>query len=153
MSEYIVNRLGTKYTMQVVPAYGGLFLSGETVYAVVRRHSDGAMFNFKIYNTNPSDSNVWALPGAFPVDLTELQGQLTEFKIGATSLAYMRDWTFPENDATDNVDPILFTIWYVSPGTLGLIGVETVAFIPRSLSFNAYYATPMDQANISVLPG
>ena len=148
MNGYIAHRFGLSYTMQVVPVYGGIFISGEQIYSLVRRHEDGAMFNFKVFDTNPTSLSVWAAPGSLPADLTELQGILTEFKIGTTSFAYVRDWTFPGNVDTENAEPKIFTIWYYSPGTLGHIGVETVAFIPRSMTFNTYYAAPLDRAQI-----
>ena len=152
----IFHRLGQPYLLQCVPIYGGQFMTGKQVYAYIRRNSDQAIFNFYAYTNDPSGT-VWVggttgqpLPG----DLTQLRGLLTEFSIGTDiHLAYSREWNFPENKDADDAIPKIYTVWYYSPGSLGIIGVEEVVFMPKTLSFNAYYASPVSEGQFTARQG
>ena len=142
-------RYGLKFVMRVTVANAGVFLEGHQVYAYVERSADGAFFNFNLYATDPGSADVWALPGSFPADLTELRGELDLSKIGALPLYYRREWTFPSN--VEQAGLQVFHVTYWSP-TLGHIAAEEVVFHPASLSFNVYQAEPFAQGAIRVTP-
>ena len=142
-------RYGLKFIMRVAVMNAGTFLDGHQVYAYVERNADGAFFNFYAYAADPGSSDVWALPGAFPADLTELRGELELLKIGALPLYYRREWTFPNNVEQAVVQ--VFHVTYWSP-TLGHIAAEEVVFHPASMSFNVYQAEPFAQGAIRVTP-
>lgn len=142
-------RYGQTFVMRVTVANAGAFLDGHQVYAYVERSSDGAFFNFSVFLNDPGSSDVWALPGSFPVDLTELRGELTVFKIGALPLYYRREWTFPNNVEQAAVQ--VFHVVYWSP-TLGHIAAEEVVFHPATMSFNIYQAEPFAQGTVRVTP-
>lgn len=143
-------RYGQRFVMRVTVTNAGAFLEGHQVYAYVERSSDGAFFNFEVYDHDPSSTDVWALPGSFPSDLTELRGELTLFKIGALPLYYRREWTFPNNVEQAAVQTFQITYW--SP-TLGFIGAEELIFHPATMSFNVYEAEPLAQGSVRVIPG
>ena len=97
--------------MRVTVANAGLFLQGHQVYAYVERSSDGAFFNFHVYESDTGSADVWALPSAFPVNLDELRGELTIFKIGSLPLYYRREWTFPNNIEQSAIQDFQITYW------------------------------------------
>lgn len=149
-------RLGQTYLLQCCPIYGGQFMSGKQIYAYILRNSDQALFNFTSYINDPTGT-VWVggtTGQSLPSDLTQLRGLLTEIKIGIDiSLSYQRQWNFPENKDADDAIPKIYTIWYYSPGSLGIVGTEEVVFIPKTLSFNAYYASPLSQGQFIARQG
>ena len=152
MADRVYHRLGQTYMLQVIPIDAlGAFLSGLQIYAYVQRNSDQAMFNFAVYNSDPS-GQVWVggQTGNPIPSYPDLAGELPEFKLDTISLAYQESWNFPENKDTEDSDPQVYTIWYYSPGSLGLIGSEQVVFMPKALSFNAYYASPVSEGQFTV---
>ena len=141
-------RYGKPFVMRLSLTNAGAFLDNLDVYAYVERASDGAMFNFHLWEADPGNANIWAEPGSLPPDLTELRGKLEAFKIGTLPLYYRREWNFPSNQEQEDVKH--FHVLYWSP-TLGYIAAEEVIYHPASMAFNVYQAEPFRQGEIRVV--